>query len=150
MDDNSVSKPVQSYEGYSIPKILTFLIILIILISALVYLLLPVSSTPAIDCGDDIDCFIENADNCENVIVREDIGDGTIVKYTSKNCVFTKAIEFFNPNEPEEFVSLFKGKSMKCPYEKFGFDETLVYGLDFTDDSCKGDLEDAINNFKKG
>jgi len=128
------------YKLYSIPKMAGLAVIALIIIIGFLYVIIPSSA----DCGFDKACFIEKADACESAEVRDIIADGTIVKYTTDNCVLTKEIEEFSDTEPEEVVSFFKGREMKCPYRENEFDPATIEGLSFGMENCEGNLKDAI------
>ena len=115
-----------------------FLAIVVIAVIAVLF----ASSKPQ---GCSRDCFIKKADNCENAVLREKLANTTtIIKYKAENCNLIKTIESFDKAEPEEIISLFKGKEMSCSYEKNDFNEEIINGLVGGIEDCSGDLKDAI------
>ena len=131
--------PEEIKQPYSINKII-FLVIAVIVVIIIIYLVIP----KATNCDYDKACFIEKANNCERAIVRDTIGDGSIVKYTSKDCILTKAFDEFSETEPEEVTSFFEKKEMTCSYTQGNFDPVLVESLPSGIDDCEGELKDAI------
>lgn len=125
--------------GYSILKVVG-VISIILMIFAVVYLVLPKSK----DCGNDVECFTEVANNCESGVMWESIGDGTLVKYETSDCVLTKYFYQFSDSEPIEVTEFFGDKKMTCQFSKGGFDPYLATGLAFGVDSCEGELKEAI------
>lgn len=126
-------------EQYSLVKIGAAIISLIAIV-LIIYFALP----SATDCSNDRTCFAEKANSCSNVVMTETIGDGTIVKYSAKDCVLTKKIETFASTEPAEVVTFFKGKEMTCKYNMNNFDVNMISGLSIGIDNCEGALKDAI------
>ena len=111
-----------------------------LLIISLIYFTWPETT----DCGYDKQCFMEKANACKKAILRVEIADGTIVKYTSKGCSITKIFEEFSKTEVQEVIDFLKAKEMKCDYKKGQFNilmiEDIAGGLEY----CKGELKDAI------
>lgn len=121
-----------------------FLITGVILVAvALIYGSISLIGT-ATDCGYDKQCFIQQANRCNKAIVRENLA-GTIVKYTTNNCVLTKNMEQVAENEPEQVKLLFQGKSMTCPYSQNSFNPFLVESIITSLDTCSGDLKTVLN-----
>ncbi len=96
------------------------------------------------DCGYDKQCFIQQANKCESAVVRENLA-GTIVMYSTNNCVLTKEMEKIAETEPEQVKLLFQGKSMKCPYSEQAFNPLLVESIITSTPVCSGDLKMVLN-----
>lgn len=87
-------------------------------------------------------CFFAAANACQDAQYTEDI-EGTMMLYESKDCMLTKKISAFGPQEPEELQNLLKDKTIKCPYSKGQFTVTWMDtfgGLD----TCTGTLKDVV------
>jgi hypothetical protein len=95
------------------------------------------------DCGEDKDCFIALSNECGKGTVKEVFG-GSIVRYTTKNCVLEKRIESFDTAEPEEIKQLFRNKNMRCRYEEGSYNAELVDSLLGGIGDCEGELRDII------
>ena len=147
------SKPSVEYMDVHESKLIstysTKKIMAIAIISAIILLLIIIAAWPkTTNCDYDNDCFIEKADNCKSAVVRSTIGDGTIVKYTTKDCTLTKEIERFSATEPQQVKDFFKNKKMTCKYEKQDFNGAMLYGLSIGIEDCEGQLKDAIEELR--
>lgn len=103
----------------------------------------PALSPPAITGCNDKTCFISAANDCKDtsLTLTEDFG---VLKYSSKDCIFTKTLVSLNANETEEMKTLLEGKSMTCKYENGKFDQRLVTSLIYGTEYCDGELKDAL------
>ncbi len=147
------SKPPVEYvdipESKLIPLYPKKKIIAISAIALAVLLLILIAVWPkSTNCDYDNDCFIEKADNCKPAVVRGTIGDGTIVKYSTKNCILTKEIESFSETEPQQVIDFFKNKKLTCKYEKQNFNGAQLFGLSIGIEDCEGELKDAIEELR--
>ncbi|MBW2996264.1 hypothetical protein KY332_03115 [Candidatus Woesearchaeota archaeon] len=125
---------------YSIPKITAAVIIAILILFLIVYAVWPKGT----NCGFDKACFIEKANQCKKATVRNTIGDNSIIKYTTEDCILTKEIDKFSETEPEDVITFFKNKKMTCPYIENNFNTLLIEGLSTGMDDCEGELKQAI------
>jgi hypothetical protein len=124
---------------------ITLIFILFILgistISALAY------SPPS--CGSDSFCFLEKAQNCENVQFNSEI-KGVLFKFTASDCEVVK--EVVSVDSEEEVAKIFERKAMTCTYEQGNFDMSLINSLGGVLDACGGEYKNAYvylrDNFK--
>ncbi len=116
--------------------------ILIICFVILISYLLP--SLSQIDCGNDVDCFVENANKCQTSLLEIN-EDGTISTYKiEEGCVFHREYTQLSDNEPEIMKDLFEGKSLTCNYVEKNFNEEWVDSITQGIEECDGELVDAI------
>ena len=138
-----VKKELPEKPRFSLVKLASIILPAILIIVVIIFLI-PTSTK----CGFDQFCFIEKAELCESVEMKDNIGDGTIAKYEAKDCILTKEIETFSQTEPIEVINFFQKKTMECRYEQNNFDASLIQGLSIGIESCQGSLADAINELR--
>jgi hypothetical protein len=90
---------------------------------------------------DSEECFIEKANNCEDVTLNATEEYGTLA-YSSKNCTFTKTL--LSTTGEEEIRKLIEGKSLSCTYEQGKFDQRWISSIVFGIEYCDGELKDRI------
>lgn len=122
-------------------KFAYFLIAIITII--VIFILIFYNSKNVIDCGNDADCFLENARNCTDAIYTRDI-NGTLIYHKIKGCTLTKEITNMGKDEPEEIVKMFLNKKLTCEYTKETFKDELVTTLTKSLEMCDGPLKDSL------
>jgi hypothetical protein len=94
----------------------------------------------------DKSCFIQAANNCENMNLTLTDNVGTFSYSSSKYCILTKTLVSLNANESQEMKNLLEGKNMTCMYEKGKFDQRWVTSLIYGIETCHGNLKDALGD----
>jgi len=89
------------------------------------------------------DCFTSKANKCLAATFKNQI-EGTTVYYETNNCVLTKTIQALDPNEPQEIVDAFLGKSMTCKFNKNDFSPLFLNSITGYLEACEGPLKDKI------
>jgi len=100
-------------------------------------------TTDAIGGCQDVDCFIEKANNCEYVTM-EYFTNNEGYYYQANECEFLKTIIFLDPNESEEIKALLDGKTMTCKYAQGEFNPEWVNSNVNGLEDCVGDLKDTL------
>ncbi len=98
---------------------------------------------PNVTCSD-AGCFIEAANDCEDMNLTL-IGDvGTFAYSSSEYCVFTKTLVSLGANESQAMKGFLEGRNMTCTYERGEFNPAWVTSLIGGMEYCHGDLKDRL------
>ncbi|MBW2980345.1 hypothetical protein KY360_02935 [Candidatus Woesearchaeota archaeon] len=116
-----------------------------LIMAVIVFSILQLGKT--VDCGFEKECFIKQANRCQPAILRESV-IGTTIVYTTENCMLTKGIQRTAPSESRQVETIFKGKTMQCPYEKDNFNPLLVESIITSTEECTGELKVALNEIR--
>ena len=90
------------------------------------------------------ECFINSANDCNELSMTLSEEAGVFKYSSSKDCVFTKTLVTLSANETQEMKNLLEGKSFICRYEKGKFDSRWVTSLIFGTEYCEGELRDIL------
>jgi hypothetical protein len=123
--------------------VIYILVVLMIFGACFVGLVIYYLFNPSVQqCGTK-ECFMAAANECQDVKFTSQEMIGT-VKYSSKDCVFTKTLAKSGENELPEVKALLEGKSLTCEYKIGEFDKrwvtTLIYGINY----CEGGLKETL------
>lgn len=132
--------------GLPFPLIRQALLILIpiILLVALWFLAVPLFSGVSADCSYDKECFYNQANQCEESSVLEEIGSSILEYRSYSDCTITKQFRTFGKEEPEAVTRFFRGKQMVCKYPQGRLRKDIVGSLVGGIESCTGLLKDAV------
>lgn len=97
---------------------------------------------PPLKICEDIECFVEKANDCGYVTLELDQNRG-LYYFGAENCVFTKIILALD-GESEEMMELLQQKRLDCPYEKGGFNEEWITSDINGLEDCSGELKDVL------
>ncbi len=88
--------------------------------------------------------FIDTANQCKEASIVIDVA-GSKLGIIAKDCVLTKSFMSFADSEPQDIITLFKGKSMQCSYASITADDL---SLTTNIQNCDGALKDSIYRLK--
>ena len=156
--DESIRKEFQKrgYPGYIIDYYLQkrnhvfakamVIVIAITAIALIAYFILPkgLLPSPLESCADKT-CFIQKAESCAPAKFLQD-EKGTLVQYTTKQCVLTKKIIKVSSQESAHIREAVAGKSMTCSYQQGYFNANWINTMTIDIQHCEGQLKDAIQS----
>ena len=105
----------------------------------------PTTAPNATSSCADKTCFIQVANNCQNLNMTLNEEVGTIRYSSSKDCVFTKTIVRPNEEETSEMKNLLQDQSLTCHYQKNHFDSRWITSLIAGLENCDGKLKDTLS-----
>ncbi len=127
-----------------IPAKAMLIVIAVTLIALIIYFVIPKGLLPAtLDSCADKACFIQKAESCQPARFTQD-EKGTLVQYTTKNCIFTKKIIKVSSQEQERIREAVTGKSMSCSYQQNYFNANWINTMTIDIQECEGSLKDSI------
>jgi len=112
-----------------------FLILFFAIIGVIIWMMPAACATEA--------CFVRHADACQ-AATFSNIIEGTTVQYETNNCVLKKTVMSLAPDEPQEIVEAFLGKSMYCMYAPNDFSPLYINTLSGMLGTCEGELKQAM------
>lgn len=89
------------------------------------------------------DCFISAANECNDITMTLTEKAG-VIKYSSRDCTFTKTMISLDAKETQEMKNLLEGKSLTCRYERGKFDNSWANSLLLGTEGCEGQLKDIL------
>ncbi len=130
--------------GTSNHLLLMVMILASLLISLVIYYYYGPKGMQIIDCKDDKDCFISQANECKPALATIPIGSITFLYNTTGNCSIQKTVTFVSAEEPPTTRTLLEGKSVICKYERGEFDNRLIQNMTLGMEDCDGQLKYAF------
>ncbi len=119
-------------------------IVLLVIVGFLLWGLFAGEKEEKVDCGEDVSCFVQNAQRCSPAVMERRIA-GSVMRYeTTDGCTFIKSFSVISASEPRPVHELFGGKMMTCTYEKGSFDMRWINTLTGDIARCEGELRDAF------